>query len=129
MFPPCTERTIHFVSSDPLYVGTTHLQLLQEALRVPDMIETSGSSFNIIASDNLPVSNRDIQEANGRPVFHYDHTKYCPLLPPEPKIKFKGHYEKMKGEVSNTIFVSGNKPSGIPGAFVVPTDEVEGPKN
>jgi len=126
MFPPCTERTIHYVSSKPLRIGTSMLQLFQEALRAPDVIKSTGSKTTIKVSSDLPVSNRDIQELNGRPVFHYDHTKYCFINEDKPKPKPVGHYEKMKRDVEKIFYVSGNRPSGIPGAFVVPTEEVEG---
>jgi carbonic anhydrase len=123
-FPPCTERTIHYVASKPLRIGSTALQLFTEALRVPDQIKSDGSSFDVIVSDTLPVSNREIQELKGRPIFHYDHKKYCPMGdPPKPEVKPLGHYEKMKRDVTNYFFVTGTKPSGIPGAFVVPNEE------
>lgn len=122
-FPPCTERTINFVSSEPLRIGSTALQLFKEALRVPDIIERTGNSFNVRVSDKLPVSNRETQPTNGRPIFHYDHKKYCPMSPPKTDAKPIGHYEKMKRDVTSYFYVSGNKPSGIPGSFVVPDEE------
>lgn len=126
-FPPCTERTIHYVASKPLRIGSTALTLFKEALRVPDQLQSNGSSFDVIVSDWLPVSNRETQELKGRPIFHYDHLKYCPLGPPKPpQVMPIGHYEKMKRDVTNYFFVSGSKPSGIPGAFVVPNEEAGG---
>ena len=127
-FPPCTERTINYVTSTPLQIGTTVLQLFQEALRTPDLIKKKGDKTTILVSDNLPSSSREVQELNGRPVFHYDHTKYCFENPQKPKPQPVGHYEKMPRDVEKIFYVSGNKPSGIPGAFVIPTEEVEGEK-
>eukprot|EP00340_Litonotus_pictus_P011240 CAMPEP_0170537384 /NCGR_PEP_ID=MMETSP0209-20121228/102682_1 /TAXON_ID=665100 ORGANISM="Litonotus pictus, Strain P1" /NCGR_SAMPLE_ID=MMETSP0209 /ASSEMBLY_ACC=CAM_ASM_000301 /LENGTH=619 /DNA_ID=CAMNT_0010838871 /DNA_START=343 /DNA_END=2200 /DNA_ORIENTATION=- len=98
-FPPCTESTIVYVTSEPLKVGHSTIQMFQEALRVPDMVEEEGSSFNLVVSDVLPVSNRSVQELNGRPVYHYDHTKYCPSRQ-RSIIKPAGHYEKMKKDVT-----------------------------
>ena len=125
-FPPCTERTIHYVAAKPLRIGSTALQLFKEALKVPDQIESNGSSFDVIVSDQLPISNRATQDLRGRPVFYYDHGKYCGNVEPvKPDVKPIGHYEKMSRDATNYFFVSGNKPSGIPGAFVVPNDEAK----
>eukprot|EP00340_Litonotus_pictus_P002354 CAMPEP_0170516818 /NCGR_PEP_ID=MMETSP0209-20121228/2950_1 /TAXON_ID=665100 ORGANISM="Litonotus pictus, Strain P1" /NCGR_SAMPLE_ID=MMETSP0209 /ASSEMBLY_ACC=CAM_ASM_000301 /LENGTH=565 /DNA_ID=CAMNT_0010801861 /DNA_START=426 /DNA_END=2123 /DNA_ORIENTATION=+ len=128
-FPPCSENSINFVASEPLQIGSSALQLFQEALRMPDMVQNEGSSFNVIVSDWLPVSNREVQPLNGRPVFYYDHTKYCPFRSPPPVVKPFGHYEKMKRDLTNYFYVNGNKPSGIPGAHVVPEEEVNGSKD
>lgn len=128
-FPPCTERTINYVISKPLQIGSTVIKLFEEALRRPDIMKKTGDTFQMIISNNLPVSNREIQPINGRPIFHYDYTKYCPVHPDKPKYKPHGHYEKMSREVEQVFYVSGTKPSGIPGAFVVPTEEVTGKKN
>ena len=83
-FPPCTERTINYVNSKPLRIGNLALQLFKETLRIPDMINNKG---DVIVSDWLPESSRNLKERNGRPVFHYDHTKYCDPEIPEPKVK------------------------------------------
>jgi len=121
-FPPCTEDTIIYVASDPLPIGSTALQLFQEALRIPDLMDEKG---NVIVSDWIPKSARKTQPLNGRPVFHYDHEKNCP---PRPNVKSepKGHYEKIRKAITNYFFVSGNDPSGIPNAYVVSEDEAQG---
>jgi carbonic anhydrase len=123
--PPCTESTIVYVASQPLAVGTLHLQLLQEALRVPDMMDNKG---NVIVSDSIAKSSRDVQPLNGRPVFHYSHEKYCG--PDENTKKDQeeepGHYEKVLSAMTKYFYVSDSKPSGIPGAFVVSEKEALG---
>jgi len=117
--PPCTEDTIMYVNSKPIPIGTTALHLFQEALRIPDMIDDKG---NVTISDWIPVSNRNIQPLNGRPVFHYDHEKYCG--PDKPRNKEKlGHFEKVKSITEKFFYVSGKKVSGIPNAFLVSKDE------
>ena len=124
MFPPCTERTINLVNSKPLRIGSTMIKLFQEALSVPDMIEKTGDQFKVITNDIVPNSARDIQPTNERPVFHYDHSKYCPPGPPTVgKTGPEGHYEKIPRDVEQIFYVSGPKPSGIPGAFVITHEE------
>lgn len=73
-FPPCIEDTIVYVASKPLYIGTTALQLFIEALKIPDTLVING---NVIPSDWIPASAREVQPLNGRPVFHYDFEKQC----------------------------------------------------
>jgi carbonic anhydrase len=122
-FPPCTEKTIIYVASKPLYIGTTALQLFQEALRVPDIINGRG---DVVVSNWIPNSSRHVQPLNGRPVFHYNHQKYCgpdPLrVPPKPV----GHYEKIEKSHVNYFYVHDSEPSGLPGAFVVSEREALG---
>ena len=82
---------------------------------------------NVIVSDWLPNSRREIQEINGRPIFHYDHEKQCRKDPkviiPEP-----GHYEKIQKIATKYFYINNLTPSGIPGAFVVSEDEAKGVK-
>jgi carbonic anhydrase len=124
-FPPCVEDTIVYVASKPLSLGTTAIQLFQEALRIPDMMDQKG---NVIVSDWMPISKRDIQEINGRPIFHYDHIKQCG---PDPVIKVAepGHYEKIQKMALKYFYINNLTPSGIPGAFVVSKDEATGVKS
>jgi len=89
--PPCTERTIHYVASKPFKLSTTALQLFEEAIRVPDVMDSRG---NVRISKQLPQNNRLIQKLNGRAVFWYDHIKYCGPDPIKKPVKPKGHYEK-----------------------------------
>jgi carbonic anhydrase len=121
-FPPCTEKTIVYVASKPMPIGTTALQLFQEAIRIPDIIDEKG---NVIVSNWIPMNNREIQSTNRRPVFHYSHEKYCgpdPVKITEPQ----GHYEKIKNSSTKYFYVSDMLPSGIPGALVVSENEALG---
>lgn len=122
-FPPCTERTITYVASKPMQIGSTALQLFHEALRIPDIIDQDG---NVMVTDTLPTSSRNVQDVNGRPIFHYDHTKYCPPKQIPIKIKPVGHYEKVNKQVTSYFYVNGEKPSGLAGAFVVSNEEAKG---
>jgi carbonic anhydrase len=123
-FPPCSEDTIVYVASQPLYLGTTAIQLFQESLRIPDMMDSKG---NVIVSDWIPASRRDIQEINGRPIFHYDHIKQCG---PEPFVPVpeEGHYEKIQKITTKYFYINNLIPSGIPGAYLVSEDEAKGIK-
>lgn len=122
--PPCTEDTIMYVASKPIELGSTALHLFQEALRMPDFADEKG---NINVSDIVPISNRNIQPLNGRPVFHYDHVKNCG--PDKKKGKDGsdeddfGHYEKINKMSTKYFFVPGNNVSGIPNAYVVSKNE------
>jgi len=125
--PPCNEQTIHYVASKPINLSNTALELFKEALRVPDRVDAKG---NIVTSNSLMENNRQIQPLNGRSVFHYDHSKYnCPdfrrkATPADKGVN--GHYEKRTRETVEYVFVNGNKPSGMPGSFVVSEKEAKG---
>lgn len=122
-FPPCTERTINLVASKPLRVSTTTLTLLKEALKKPDFRRSDGK---IISNDKNPSSNRDTQPLNNRKVYFYDHEKYCGVDKIENENKKVGHYEKVVNVGSQYFYVSGEKPSGLPGSFVVSEDIAKG---
>ena len=119
-FPPCTENTIVYVASKPLKIGSTALQLFQEATRIPDLMDNRG---NVIISDWHPETARKIQELNGRPVFHHTPTD-CG----RPKLakKSQGHYEKIRKAITSYFYVNNSKPSGLPNAYVVSVDEAKG---
>ena len=129
MFPPCTEETIQYVASDPLPIGSTVLTLFEEALRVPDLIardSASGDIADVAVSNTLPISNRKIQERNGRPIYFYDYTLYCLQEREEVAPPPKGHYEKIPKTMVKYVYVSGKKPSGVPGSYVVSDEEAKG---
>jgi len=122
--PPCTEKTIVYVASKPIPLGTTALTLFQEASRIPDMMDSNG---NVIINTNGPSNVRDTQSLNGRSVFHYDHTVFCgPDAPPTPKPKEAGHVERIVKKHTEYFYVNSDKPSGLPGAFVVSEAEAKG---
>jgi len=56
--PPCTERTIHYVKTKPLSLWNTTLQLIKEAIKVPD---TMDSNWNISINTSEPMNHRDAQ--------------------------------------------------------------------
>ena len=126
--PPCAEKTIHYVSSEPIGISSTVIELFKEALRIPDVQTQDGQRQ---ASENSILwSNRAVQKLNGRSVFFFDSKKYaCPT----PKMmrkgsagaSMRGHYERKEGKVDEFFFVEGDKPSGLPGAFVVTENEAK----
>ena len=118
-FPPCTERTIVYVAAKPIQIGSTALQLFQEALRIPDIITQTG---DVIVSNHVPENNRSIQPVNGRPIFYY---KSCEIIKKKVVVP-SGHYEKIIKEATKYFYVNGEDPSGLPGAFVVSKKEALG---
>jgi carbonic anhydrase len=118
MVPPCTEQTIVYVASKPLQISTTTLFLLKEALKKPDLMSASGKVFS---SDSPGVSNRKTMPINGRPIFHYE---ACETN--DKNTSRDGHYEKIKDKSTLYFYVNGEKPSGVPGAFVVSKDDAFG---
>jgi len=121
--PPCNEKTIVYVASDPIPVSVSTLQLFREALSFPDQESFAGRT--IYSQKNL--SNfRKTQPIRGRPVFHYDKKNDCPIFVKKTRSpRVKGHYERVKKQATNYFYVGGNKPSGIPGAFVVTEAEAK----
>jgi len=74
---------------------------------------------------NPDGNNRSIQEVRDRLVYYFDATKNC--MPKKKKEKpMEGHYEKVPKKMTQFIFVPGQIPSGIDGAFVVSEDEAKG---
>jgi len=122
--PPCSERTIHYVAAKPIPIGGIVIQLFQEASRLPDMTDSSG---NIIVNTNKSVNNRSIQPTNGRSVYYYNSVEYNGVEPPEPpRAKPEGHYEKVNKKLTEYIYINSERPSGLPGAFVVSETEAKG---
>ena len=99
------------------------MQLFQEALRIPDFVTQTG---DVIVSNSIGKNYRKVQAINGRPVFYYDHIKYCGPEPPKKIVKPTGHYEKVIKEATKYFYVNGPNPSGLPGAFVVSAKEAKG---
>jgi len=124
-FPPCTERTIMYVAAKPIPIGSTAIHMFQEALRVPDMQSNTG---DMVISTASTENNRSIQPLNGRMVFYFDHVKYCgeDMKNTREPVKSIGHYEKSHKTVTEYFFVSGENPSGLPGAFLVSEGEARG---
>jgi carbonic anhydrase len=124
--PPCAEKTIHYVATEPIGCSNVVFELLKEALRIPDLQDPNG--YIIVNENSVMHSNRATQDLHGRPVFYYDYTKYnCPVF--KKKLgenivnQEGGHYERKPSTMTNYFFVEGNKPSGMPGAFVVTEGE------
>lgn len=122
--PPCTENTVVYVASQPIKVGSTALQMFQEALRIPDSVDTVNNIINM--TNQTPANARKTQPLNSRVVFHYDHVKYCgPDFVERAEVP-KGHFEKMEKVATQYFFVNTPEPSGLPGAIAVSDDEAKG---
>jgi carbonic anhydrase len=122
--PPCTERTIVYVASEPIKLGTTAIQLFQEALRMPDIQEIQ--TGDIITSKTVAFNNRAVQNRNGRNIFYYDSSSELCVEAGHGKTKKAGHYERLDNDLTKYYYVTGTKPSGMPGAFVVSKNEAMG---
>ena len=124
--PPCSQRTILYVASKPLFLSSTTLEMFKESLKMPDMISETG---DVQVSNFLPLNFRNTQKLNGRAVFHYDIAKFCGagLFDDgnNKKVKPKGHFEKKISHLTEYFFVNGENPSGFPGAFVVSEKEAK----
>jgi carbonic anhydrase len=133
--PPCSERTINYVAAKPIKLGSSALQMFQEAIRIPDKISSTGE---VISSNIPPENHRITQPLNGRAVFYYDKKKFCNNGIKKPSIEFgynrgrkkvKGHYEKVLKKMTEYYYVNGPMPSGLPGAYVVSPQEAIGINN
>lgn len=128
--PPCTERTIRYVASDTIPLSSFIIEQFTKALRIPDMrgVDSTGKVYNndppttFLGKKEKLENYRESQPLNGRAVFFWDATKYCSLPQPEKKIS-EGHFEKIPTLSTEYYYVNSNKPSGLPGAYVI--DEVE----
>lgn len=120
--PPCNEKTLVLVASEPIPVSISTLELFREALSMPDQIDFAG---RVIRSPKNLVNYRGTMPQQGRPIFHYDKKNECPIF----KKHFgnhaheKGHYERVKRKGATYYWVSNEEPSGMPGAFVVTDQE------
>ncbi len=126
-FPPCSEKTIHYVASEPIPIASAPLALMKEALMAPNMINDKKDT--IVYNDNEPVENyRETQPLNGRPVFFFNHKLYCSTPPADEmyKPKKEGHYEKYNKKATEFFYVNGESPSGLPGALLVDEKEARG---
>jgi carbonic anhydrase len=122
--PPCTERTIQYVMAKPMYVGNTTIELFKEGIRVPDTMDENG---NVVINSSQPENYRDVQPINGRKVYYYDYIEQVVFSgEPKPKEEVIGHYEKLTKKMTNYYHVSSEKPSGLPGSFVVSEKEALG---
>ena len=126
--PPCTERTIHIVTAEPIRLGTTAISLFKEALKVPESIDLEGNVFKSKGNTN---NARKTQPLNGRKIYYYKNIIANESAPPNEStgdIEGNGHYEKITKTYYNYYKVQSSSPSRMPGAFVTSTAEALGKK-
>jgi carbonic anhydrase len=123
--PPCDEKTIHYVASNPIELSSTTLKMFKESLRIPDQIDSKGN-INDSNKSTLFENNRSTQALNGRAIFHhyYLNCNFFGKIKQGGDIK-KGHYEKIIKTAVEYIHVNRDIPSGIPNSFVVTNKEAE----
>jgi len=128
--PPCTERTTHYVTADPIPLSNTIIQLFKEALIKPDIAgkDEEGNIRAVVIDNSNGENNRDTQDLNGRTVHLFDHilNGCIAYQPPKRSIQKAGHYEKVTRYAQDFVFVNGNAPTGIPGSFVVSEKDAMG---
>jgi len=126
--PPCNEKTIHYVASEPIGISATVLELFKEALRIPDLQTESGAVM--VNDTSIMYSNRATQKLNGRSIFYYNSKLNGCSTIKRMRVggqqAVHGHYERKKGKVEQFFFVEGQEPSGMPGAYVVTEGEAKG---
>ena len=128
--PPCTERTIRYVVSDPIPISGITLAQFEEALRIPNMqIEGQEGIGGMVINDidGRIENNRATQPLGERSVFFWDHTKYCDSKQ-EVRVapKQEGHFEKISRKATQYYYVNTPEPTGLPGAFVIDEKEAKG---
>ena len=128
--PPCTERTIRYVVSDPIPISGITLAQFEEALRIPNMqIEGQEGIGGMVINDidGRIENNRATQPLGERSVFFWDHTKYCDSKQ-EVHVapKQEGHFEKISRKATQYYYVNTPEPTGLPGAFVIDEKEAKG---
>lgn len=130
--PPCAERTIVYVASRPINIGSITIEMFKEAIKTPDTYNAQGEKVKAM----FPAHNfRAPQPLNGRAVFHYDHLQYCGPSITNAALGIGlrdkkrrrpgegGHFEKKISNVVDYFYVNGEAPSGMPGAYVVSKKE------
>jgi carbonic anhydrase len=109
-FPPCTERTIHYVAADPIPIGVIFIQMMKEALHEKPQSRKNILGESLIISEGIFFNNRETQPLNGRSVFYFDHTKYCwpykrePCVPKSINTLYQENHEIIK--ISHSNFLS-----------------------
>jgi carbonic anhydrase len=127
-FPPCSEKTIHYVASEPIPIASAPLDLMKEALMNPD-VENEETKDLYVDSGEPKENYRDVQPLNGRPVFYFDHKLYCGQpAGSEYTVKKSGHYEKYNKKMTQYFYVNSETPSGLPGSYLVDQNEAKGIK-
>ena len=104
-FPPCTERTIVYVASQPIPLAEMIVNQFREAIGKLIVSGTVGQ----LESDNKNY--RETQPLNGRDVFHWSHEKYCDK---EKKKRDpdqnEGHYEMFPTPAYQYFYLDQNSP-------------------
>ena len=125
--PPCSENTIHYVAADPIEIGSTAIDLFQEAIRVPDLRSSKG---DVIVSTATTDNARQVMPLNGRNVYYLNVPKdELTIKTPTAPVKPQGHYEKVSKTINNYYYVNNQNPSGMPGSYVVSENEAKGQGN
>jgi len=122
--PPCTQNTIHYVAADPIEIGSTAIELFQEAIRMPDLRSSKG---DVIISTDTNENARKTMPLNGRNVYYNKIPKDEIIIKKPPvSVKPSGHYEKVVKKINNYYYINNQNPSGMPGSLIVSENEAKG---
>ncbi len=132
--PPCDEHVTYFIMHPPQKIGLTNLQLIKEVLEIPEVEALSGPNagrrvidMNKLYSSAPDGNNRSTQDDYNREVFFFDVEQAYPDFEfPKKEKAPDGHYERVERKVNEFLYVKGDRPSGIPGAILVPAAEAMG---
>ncbi len=125
--PPCTDHTVWYLVEQPFGLSTTTLAFIAESLKVPDYMKMScGKNKHL---ESIDGNYRSVQDDHDRDVLFFDRGAQCGGDKNLEKFKQKdvprGHYEKVKKNITEYLYISNGEPSGIPGALVVSKAEVD----
>lgn len=120
--PPCQEEVSWFVLSSPLPISFTTVEYFKDSQNSQEKDCTLDNDLTIM--DTIPENSRKIQELNCRTVYHYE--SFCLINKNIDKPeKTPGHYERIQEQINTYFHISDDKPSGLPGSFVVPEKEAK----
>jgi carbonic anhydrase len=119
-FPPCTERTIHYVASKPIPLGEMIIEHFREAIGDPTYLDTHYSF------EKDGKNYRETQPLNDRDIFFFDHERYCGKDEVTPREKQpEGHFEKIMTKAWHYYHINTDEPSNLPGSKVITEQEAK----
>jgi carbonic anhydrase len=123
--PPCQEEVTWFVISSPLPISYTTVEYFKDSMKSQEISKDCLNLDNdLTVLDSITENSRNIQELNCRTIYHYE--SYCNLRKNTDKPEKKpGHYERIQEEIKRYFYINDDKPSGLPGSFVVPEKEAK----
>jgi len=82
------------------------------------------NNLDLSIGDESIENTRSIQKKGCREVLYYNN--HCNMNKKPREKKLSGHFEKVDKKMTDYFYVSDDKPSGIPNAFVISPSEAFG---